>query len=249
MGEFSGQSRAEGRLQAHGHPGWLTQMLALDHCVTGATFGPLYLRSSLNWKLVLLKECQRVKFELGMCRRGWQWPEAPAVADKCGDQAESGLWFPHYRGGGESQACFPGEHWKDHPFQTRLSAYSGAQRLPLMLRATTTNTQTWWHSASEILEARSLESRCQHAFGSFWRQNIHAMPLCQLLLASGNLWHLLTCRHMAFIFFPSIFTWPSFLCLFLFCFLSLDTVFPLKQGVVQSLSHVWLFVTPWTTAL
>jgi len=31
------------------------------------------------------------------------------------------------------------------------------------------------------------------------------MPLCQFLLASGNPWHLLTCRHMASIF-PSIFT-------------------------------------------
>ena len=138
----SPELRAE--LQAHGCSEWRTQMLALGYSLTGATFGPLYSRSSLNWKLLILsRACQRVKFELGMCPRGWRWPGAPAVTDKCGDQAASALWSPHYRGGGESQARFLGEHWKDHPFQTRVLDYSGPQRLPLMARATTTNSQTW----------------------------------------------------------------------------------------------------------
>ena len=133
----SPELRAE--LQAHGRSEWLTQMLALDHSLTGATFGPLYPSCSLNWKLLILsRACQRVKFELGMCRRGWRWPGAPAVTDKCGDQAESALWSPHYRGEGESQPRFLGEHWKDHPFQTRVLDYRGAQSFPLMARATTT---------------------------------------------------------------------------------------------------------------
>ena len=133
----SPELRAE--LQAHGRSEWLTQMLALDHSLTGATFGPLYPSFSLNWKLLILsRACQRVKFELGTCRRGWRWPGAPAVTDKCGDQAESALWSPHYRGEGESQPRFLGEHWKDHPFQTRVLDYRGAQSFPLMARATTT---------------------------------------------------------------------------------------------------------------
>lgn len=133
----SPELRAE--LQAHGHPERLTQMLALGHSLTCTTFKPLYPSCSLNWKLlILLRACQGVKFELGTCRRGWRWPGAPAVTDKCGDQAESMLWSPHYRGEGESQARSLGEHWKDHPFQTRVLDYRGAQRLPLMARATTT---------------------------------------------------------------------------------------------------------------
>ena len=133
----SPELRAE--LQAHGRSEWLTQMLALNHSLTGATFGPLYPSCSLNWKLLILsRACQRVKFELGTCRRGWRWPGAPAVTDKCGDQAESALWSPHYRGEGESQPRFLGEHWKDHPFQTRVLDYRGAQSFPLMARATTT---------------------------------------------------------------------------------------------------------------